>query len=156
MSKASKKRPDNESENPPMQFDDMLRLALKTPPMMAMDLLLNQEQELTDIRGKIIYDGRIITFRQMDVHPQTEKVHQFFIEVRSTLRASKILTPLKLKQKDASTFAAFFKPWKESLDSLPTITVQDGEKIYLTLRKKDDYLSDIELCRLNFTSATKF
>jgi len=156
MSKSKKQRPEDKPVKLDVSFEAALKLAMKTPPIYGMDLLLDQEQELTDIRGKIRYGGRIITFKQMDVYPQTEKIHEFFIEVRSSLHPLKILKPLKLKKKDASTFAALFIPWQSDPSSSPSIKVMDGEEIFLTLRKKEDYIANLELCRVNFTSATKF
>ncbi len=131
-----------------MSFEDAMRLAMKTPPLMTMDLILNEEQELRDHETPIAYSGRIIQFRQMFVQPDTERVHNFYIEIKRTANDIRRLIPAY--RPSTNSYAAVFT--ESDTDQDPWFQINDNEKVFLTLRVLNkDIETKVAYCRVAFS-----
>lgn len=155
MSKAKKQKPEDEKVKLDMSFDDAIRLAMKTPPMVSIDLPLNEEKEIIDPNGKHNYSGRIISFRQMFVEPaDSEKVSNFYVEIRRSSEAA-IKRIMPTIRQGTNEYAAFFTWSDNEID--PGFQIKDKERVFLTLRIINENIkTEISYCRVSYTLAVRF
>ncbi|MFN0081005.1 MAG: hypothetical protein ACKVOM_00675 [Ferruginibacter sp.] len=157
MSKSKKQMSEDDGPaEPGIPFLDAIKLAVKTPPTAAMDLLVDDEQELSDLVNQIPYQGRVVTFKQIHIEPRTENIYEFFVEVKSSLGMTITLFPVKLK--GTNSYAAFLSPNMKNPEQFATLKVKNGEEIRLTLKKKrDEYdTTNVEFCRIYFTLGVNY